>query len=231
LAAAVEQRLRAERPGRPLRKRRLAVALAVALIVPVAAFATVPSLRHAVLDVLGARGVQIVRTTSLPPLPPGGRLELGEPTSLTRAGGLVRFRVLAPHIGELGAADEAYYRPLPAGGALSLVYRPRADLPRSPFTKRGLLLTEFLGSDAPLFARKFAGAGTSVEPVSVNGRAGVWLAGRPHEFAYVDERGQTEMETIRLAGNTLVWERGRLTLRLEGAISKGAALRIARSVR
>jgi hypothetical protein len=117
------------------------------------------------------------------------------------------------------------------GGALSLVYRARAGISRSPFTQRGLLLTEFLGADAPVFARKFLGAGTSIESVNVDGQAGVWLAGRPHEFAYLDEHGQIQMESLRLAANTLLWERGRVTLRLEGAISKSAALRIANSVR
>lgn len=231
LAAAVEQRLLAERPVRALRKRRVAVALAVALMLPAAAVAAVPSIRYAVLELLGIRGVQIVRTPSLPALPPAGKLNLGRPITLTRAERLVRFRVLTPHIAELGAPNEADYRPFPTGGALSLVYRARADIPRSPFTKRGLLLTEFLGTDAPLFARKFVTAGTSIEPVSVNGQAGVWLAGRPHEFAYLDEHGQTQTESLRLAGNTLLWERGRLTLQLEGAISKTAALRIAGSVR
>jgi hypothetical protein len=231
LAAAVEQRLRAEHPARPLRKRRLAVALAVAFVLPTAAFAAVPSIRDAVLELFGSRGVQIVRTPSLLPLPPAAKLELGRPITLTRAQSLLGFRVLSPHIGELGAPDEAYYRPFPAGGALSLVYRARAGIPRSPFTTRGLLLTEFRGTDAPVFARKFVGAGTSIEPVSVNGQAGVWLAGRPHEFAYLDEHGQTQTESLRLAGNTLLWVRGRLTLRLEGANSKATALGIARSVR
>jgi hypothetical protein len=138
---------------------------------------------------------------------------------------------LFPHVAELGAPDEVYYRRSPAGGALSFVYRARAGIPRSSITHRGLVLTEFLGTDAPLFARKFVGPGTSIESVTVTGQAGVWLAGRPHEFAYVDEHGQTQVESLRLAGNTMLWERDSLTLRLEGAISKRAALRIASSVR
>ncbi len=231
VAAAVEQQVRAERPIRPLWKRRLAVALAVALLLPPAAVAAIPSIRHAVLELLGIRGVQIVRTPRIRPLPRAGQLDLGRPITLTRAAGMLRFRAVAPHIAEIGAPDEAYYRPLPAGGALSLVYRARPGTPRSPYTHRGLLLTEFLGTDAPLFARKFVGPGTSVEPVRVNGQAGVWLSGRPHEFGYLDQHGQARTETLRLAGNTLLWERGRVTVRLEGAISRTAALRIARSVR
>jgi uncharacterized protein DUF4367 len=35
---------------------------------------------------------------------------------------------------------------------------------------------------------------------------------------------------VRLAGNTLLWERGALTLRLEADINEEEALKIARSV-
>jgi hypothetical protein len=231
VAAAVEHRLRAERPARPIRKRRVAIALVVALVLPTAPVAAVPSIRHAFLELLGIRDVQIVRTSSLPPLPSAGKLELGQPSTLERAARLASFKLLVPHIAELGTPDELYYRRSPVGGELSFVYRARAGIPRSSFTHRGLVLSEFLGTDAPVFARKFAGPGTSVESVTVAGQAGVWLAGAPHEFGYIDAHGQTQVESLRLAGNTLLWPRGRVTLRLEGAISKRAALRIASSVR
>ena len=38
-------------------------------------------------------------------------------------------------------------------------------------------------------------------------------------------------ETVRLAGNVLLWERKSLVLRLEAAIPKATALRIAASTR
>jgi hypothetical protein len=43
--------------------------------------------------------------------------------------------------------------------------------------------------------------------------------------------GTVAPDTMRLAGNALVWEDGPLTLRLEGARTQRAALRIARSLR
>jgi hypothetical protein len=38
-------------------------------------------------------------------------------------------------------------------------------------------------------------------------------------------------ETIRLAGNVLLWERGELTLRIESGLTKEGAVRVAASVR
>jgi hypothetical protein len=230
LADAVARRLRAERPRRAIRTRRLVIALAVALLVPAAAVAAVRPVRDAVLELLGIKGVQIVRTSTLPPIHPGRPQGLGRRVALVQALSLVDFPAVTPHVAQLGAPDEVYYRALPAGGAISLVYRARAGSSRSAFTQDRLLLTEFRGAQAPLFVRKFVGPGTSVRRVRVHGGAGVWLYGRPHEFAYVDAHGETQVETLQLAGNTLLWERGPLTLRLEGAVSPAAALRIARSL-
>jgi hypothetical protein len=65
----------------------------------------------------------------------------------------------------------------------------------------------------------------------VRGAPGVWISGRPHDFAYLDARGRARVETLRLAGNTLVWRHGEVLLRLEARVSKRRALRIARSLR
>ena len=92
------------------------------------------------------------------------------------------------------------------------------------------LLSQFRGSLERDFIQKSAGPRTTVEAVKVNGGLGFWIAGEPHEFVYVDERGQPAFETLRLASNTLVWEAGRETLRLEGEFTKEEALRIAESL-
>jgi len=65
--------------------------------------------------------------------------------------------------------------------------------------------------------------------VRVRGEPGYFLSGNPHEFSYFDRRGEYRQEIVRLAGNTLLWERGPLTLRLEADINKEEALKIARS--
>jgi hypothetical protein len=55
----------------------------------------------------------------------------------------------------------------------------------------------------------------------VNGAIGVFIAGEPHVV----------IPPNRLAGNTLLWVRGDTTYRLETALGRRAALRLARSVR
>ena len=56
----------------------------------------------------------------------------------------------------------------------------------------------------------------------------MWLE-EPHVLAFVDRDGNFRESTARLAGKTLIWQQGDVTLRLEGELSMEEALRIARS--
>src|SRR5207248_7951651 len=80
--------------ARPAR-RTLAVVLAAALMLAGGAMA-VPSTRHAILRVLGLRGVTIERVPRLPPLPAGAQLGLGERIPLSRARHAAGFTALLP---------------------------------------------------------------------------------------------------------------------------------------
>jgi hypothetical protein len=139
----------------------------------------------------------------------------------------VRFRVLVPARGP----GEVYVSFTPAGGRVTLAYPPGPGLPRATGTHAGMLITEFRGDQPTEFLRKMIGPGTRIERVSVNGEPGAWISGRPHEVLYRDSRGALRPDTLRLAGNTLIWRQGGLVVRLEAHISKTAALRIARSMR
>ena len=75
------------------------------------------------------------------------------------------------------------------------------------------------------------GRDTRLTPVTVNGGRGYWIDGESHVFFYRDASGNVHSESVRLAGNVLVWEQGGLIVRLEGDISLEEALRIAESVR
>ncbi|HXT37274.1 MAG TPA: hypothetical protein VN837_17000, partial [Chloroflexota bacterium] len=79
--------------------------------------------------------------------------------------------------------------------------------------------------------KKLAFMGTTIENVSVTGANGVWLSGAPHFFGYAMPDGSVVTEPLRLAGNTLLWQRGAVTYRLEGSVGKDIALRIAASIR
>jgi hypothetical protein len=61
--------------------------------------------------------------------------------------------------------------------------------------------------------------------------ASAFFSCEPHFFTYRDAAGNLRDEQTRLAGNTLIWQRGDLTLRLEGELSKEEAVRIAESMR
>lgn len=200
LASAIRGRL--ERPRRW--RRPVAIALAV-LVVAIGAVLAVPPARTAILDWLGLRGVSIVRVDELPPTAPIGPLELGRRVTLEEA----PLWTLVP--------DDEPDSVFVDDGTVSLLWGTPEDV--------RLLLTEFRGE---AFIEKLIEPDVEVEPVSVNGRAGAWLE-QPHVVLFRDQRGRLRDNEGRLAGKTLLWEHGEVTLRLEGDLSKAEALRIARS--
>ncbi len=110
------------------------------------------------------------------------------------------------------------------------MYKPRTDLPASAQTGVGLLLTEFQGTMEAGFFAKVAEPGTTIESLAVHRQAAYWLGGAPHAFFYRNAAGEIYPDTLRLATNTLVWQAGTVTLRVEGDITKAQALAIANSL-
>ena len=223
LAARVRERIAAEPAPRrrvtffPAR-RAVVIALAV-LAVSVGALMAVPGTRAAILEFFGLRGVIIERVETLPTVPKQTALDdLGSRVSVDEARELAGFQVVIPEL--LGEPDEVYFLDFPPGGMVSFVYGS-AEEPRA-------LFTQFRATVEDAFFKKVE-AGTDIEDVRIGGEFGFYLSGNPHVFGYLDEDGQFREETVRLVGNVLLWERGELTLRLEGEISKTEALRIARS--
>jgi hypothetical protein len=174
--------------------------------------------------------VRIIHAPQLPALPPGpiGRnLDLGRRTTIAGARSQVRFAVLVPR----SVPDEVYVSTTPTGGRVTLVYAPRRGLPRATGTGAGMLVTEFLGQQPAGFLQKTLGPGTSAIPATVNSEPAVWISGAPHEVVYLDARGLPREDTLRLAGNTLLWRHGAVLVRIEAHVTLRAALRIARSMR
>jgi hypothetical protein len=234
LAALVRPRLHTA-ATRPLRRRlRLILATAAAVVAIVLG---VPPIRTAVAHWLGIQGVVISPRTSLiptPAVPPppsgsslGANLGLGQRSTLDGARRTAGFTVVAPQA--LGPPDAVYVRS-DLGPVVTLVYAPRSGLPPSHQTGVGLLVTEFRGATDPMLIQKFIGPDTRVTPVSVDGGAGLWLDGAPHQLAYMLPDGSFVADTLRLAGPTLAFERGDLTVRIEGAIGETRALAVAHSL-
>jgi hypothetical protein len=202
-------------------RRMLVIALAV-LAVAVGAVFAVPQTRAAILEFFHLRGVTIERVGELPTVPiqrDFNKLFLGEKVSLDEARDRADFEIVVPEA--LGDPDGVYFQETPPGGMVSLVY----GTPEHPRA----LFTQFRGSVEEVIFKKTA-AGTQIDSVRVRGEPGYFLSGNPHEFSYFDRRGEYRQEIVRLAGNTLLWERGPLTLRLEADINEEEALKIARAV-
>jgi hypothetical protein len=217
--------------------RRLAVAGLAAVLLAAAVLVVSPGTREAVARRLGLRGVGVQIGGPPPPTvttTPGARLDLGlgdRVTTLEEARRRVGFPVLIPSAGGLERPDAVFVdEAVPTGGRVDLVYGARAGLPPSPFTDAGLLITQFRGAPTPEFLKKVTGMGL-VEEVTVGGEPGYFFSGEPHFFTYQDAAGNHREEQTRLAGNTLIWQRGELTLRLEGELGKEEAIRIAESMR
>jgi hypothetical protein len=211
----------------------MAMAFAAVVVAIAAALIVSPQARTTVLGWLGLKGVLVQPVKNLPRPTPGPsglalRLELGQPVSMVEAEANVAYHIAIPQ--SLGSPDQVYFVVPPAGGEISLAYAPRAGLPATKETELGLLLMEFQGDVNPDFLRKLLRPGTNVEEVTVNGNRGFWISGAPHGFLYNGQDG-TQEETFRLAGNTLLWEQGGLTLRIESDLTKDQALAIARTVR
>ena len=136
---------------------------------------------------------------------------------------------------EAGATLEWPDTPDLAGRVAARIRRPAG---RAPRLRRPLvlalaaLLILAAGAAAIPGVRHFLGFGSvRVERVTIDGAPGLWIHGALHQIVYEDRKGLIRPDTIRLAGDTLLWRRGPVLLRLEGARSRAEALRIAHSLR
>jgi hypothetical protein len=220
LARALAGRL-GEEPRRP-RPRWLvrgAVALAVLAAALAATLAFSPGARSAVLEWLGLRGAIVSVVVELPPLTPAQSLEfLGEEVGLAEAERRAGFEAL--ELTALGEPDAVYVK---EPGMISFVYGRDLDV--------RLIFSQVNGTlDEGFLLKKVVTSGTLVDRLEVDGGRGILLTGEPHAFAYVTEDGAFHDERVYLARDVLLWERGPLTLRLEGELSKREALALAESV-
>jgi hypothetical protein len=231
LAPSVAPRLQASPSRRSLVRptgfrRSLAIALVGLLVLAGGVVAAVPSVRDSVLEFFGLQGATVERREELPSVPNLRPLALGERTTLAAAADESGFEPLVPRAA--GRPNAVY---LDARNAVSLAYRPRAGMPESRGTGLGLLVTEFRGDVAPEYIGKIAQEATVIEELRVDGERAIWLEGAPHVFFYRDTDGSFVDETLRIAGNVLLLERGQLLIRLEGAFSRARALELAHSLR
>ncbi len=216
-----------QRWGRPL-----AVAAAALLIVAIALAAYPPS-RDAIARWVNLHTI-IQRVPNPPtpsPLPSGStgeRLHLGSPTTLEAAQQKVSWKIAVPS--RLGRPDEVYLKEPPTGPTqdeVTLVYASSPDIAASRFTGVSVLVMEARGKFNEIFFQKTLGSGATIEEVNVGGHAGYWITGEPHDFFFIDADGRQYFDTLRLAGNTLIFDDNGTLVRIEGDMTKDQAIRIA----
>lgn len=215
----------------PLFQRRKLVTLAATVILLAAlVVAAIPDARTTVAGWLGLPGVTIIESPAVESPRIGRFFLVGVPRTLDHAREEAEFNVLVPTLPGLEDPDEVWFDVNAVGGAVSFVYYPTAEIPEAEETGAGLLISQFLGELNPNMYGKGVGPGVSLETISINGEFGLWIEGDPHNFSYTDPSGDTKSRPTRLAGNTLLWQQGDLTLRLESALDRDSAIAIAESM-
>ena len=197
----------------PPRRRRALVIVLVALALAVAVAFAVPPARSGILRFFHLRGVRIELVDRLPEVRTAGPLDLGISISPDEAERIAGFRPLTSSL--LGSPDRVSW-----DGAM--VWFAYGDV--------RLLVSQFRGTERGDLVKKLAEPRTMITPVSIGGRADFFISGATH-FLYLAPTNIVRDERVRLARNVLLWQRGPLTLRLEGQITLPEALRIARSFR
>lgn len=238
-----------EPPRRPAigRLPRLAGALVAVVVV---GLVVLPGPRHAVARWLGFDSVRIEPGVTVPPTTTGSTTTLASPTA--PAGSVVEpTTVVVPDLGLgssvsieqaklatglpdptpalLGDPQSVHVVQPPATGQIVLVYSPSALVPQSTVIGAGALVSVMPAQIEQGFFQKTLGSTSTVRPVDVDDDVGYWIEGSPHQLLF-DFGDQIQQDTLRLATNTLLWQRGDYVYRIEADIDLETALRIAKSI-
>jgi hypothetical protein len=179
---------------------------------------------------IGAIQIKFADGTPLPTPVTSIRLRtLGREVSLEQADAAVAWPIIVPHDPVLGEPDAIYLNAIPSGGTVSFVWGPREGIPAAA-DGISLVVTEFRADIAPEAFEKMVDEGTTVEKVYVNGLPGWWIEGGTHAFFYRDQNGDMVDTSLRLVGSALIWDSGRLAIRVEGAPDLKTAMRVAGSL-
>jgi hypothetical protein len=250
LAADVVRRIDTpERRHARLRTMSVAGAMAVVILAVVVAL---PGPRRAVARWLGFDSVRIDPGVTVPTTGPASGsttgpattvvaatssvvattqpvidLDLGPAVSINEA--ISQTGLVAPMPALLGEPQSIHVLQPPDAGQIVVVYAASDLVPQSTITGVGALVSAIPANLEEGLFRKALGDEATVRFVDVGGAEGFWIEGSAHQlFFEVDD--EVLLDTLRLATNTLLWQRGGQVFRLEADISLDTALRIAASV-
>lgn len=232
IEASVRRRLTAESAvpvtRRPPRQILALLAVAAAVVVLTAALLTIGPARHAIADWLGIGAVEVRRSgptvppatgpSTVPGAPAAGTTvpDPGAARRLAAARKQVGFTIVTPHSAAAGTL---------AGVEVDTTHRAPLVVLRYPrFT-----IVEVASSGSGPVLRKVLGD-AAIDDVIVAGVPGLWVRGA-HEIGFFGRDGTFETDTVRRSGPVLLWERDRVTYRIEGLPRVDEALAIARTLR
>lgn len=225
--------------GWPWRPARRAMILAFVALLALAALAGAVG--------LGLPGLRLIfgEAPVSPPLSPaptiepgrptpaglGASIGLGDPLDPTDAAGLTAragFPVALPTDPAVGSPGAAYIDD-ERGGQVTFLWPAGPELPATLEPGVGLLLGEFQGAVNDGFFVKVIGNGTTLERVHVGGHQGYWISGQPHVLFWDGPAGPVD-DSRRWVGDALIWSDGPITFRMESALGRDAAIRVAESL-
>lgn len=184
----------------PRRRNRLLAAVIAAVTAFAVAFTVSPAVRAGVLQLLEFAGVELRTQAPANTAPPLPSTEF----SLDAARGQVPFEIHVP--AALGRPEKVTVH---EGRFVSLHYGD-------------LRLDQFDGTIESVIGKLVGGR--DVERIGDK----LWIP-HPHEFFYTDRAGVWHAEEPRGAGQTLLWQREDVTMRLEGPLTRERALEISES--
>ncbi|MEE8158231.1 MAG: DUF4367 domain-containing protein [Dehalococcoidia bacterium] len=217
----------------------LGVGLALALVVLAlgVSVALSPPMRTALADFFGLERIEVVPIQSTPSAPPSLELPSGFEgvagvTSLAEARSQADFPVRVPSYPEgLGEPDSVYFQDLKPGQQIILVYQSRADLGLGSRKENDIRFALFQFRTQGIFQKQVY-PDTLIEELKVAGVKALWFQGAAHILQYRNAEGDVKLEFRRMVkGNTLAWEVGEVTYRLETMLPKEEAIKIAESLR
>lgn len=246
---ALDARVRAELETprrRALGLPRWALTGLAALLIAVALLAAFPAARDALAQILGLRTIRLIFVTptptptitptlnpsvtptasSLPTQTPALRVQCCE-TTLANARVQAKFKILLP---PTDLPTRVYLQNLLYFGIAQQVIlvfgspsAPRFTLFQATNILYGKMLAVYgTGSEG----------GTIITETTVSGHRALWLSGASHVLVYLDANGQPQFATERTVNaNTLAWEIGSETYRLETNANEQEAVRFAESLR
>ena len=228
---------RIDRPRvRPIRRRVPLVAGLVAAAIVV--LVILPGPRRAVARWLGFDSVRIEPGVTVPTATTTAtvtasstiepHIDLGPAVSLQQAETQTGMPDPTPAV--LGAPQSVHVLEPPQSGQIMLVYGPSDLVPESDVTGVGALVSVMPAHIESGFFRKTLGNDSTVRPVDFDGVHAFWIEGSPHVLFFEIGQDQVQQDTLRLATNTLLWERDGHLYRLEADVPLQTAVEIARSI-